>query len=63
MKPYDEIRTERLRTALAERKGKTCCEPCKKGKTCAGTTESAEEAATRKRSFVDRLVGALTRNS
>lgn len=61
MKPYDEIRTDRLRSALAERKTKPCCSCCAKGKPCAGEQTEAEKQE-QDRSFVARLVDRLTGN-
>lgn len=62
MRPYDEIRTAQLRTALEERKKKACCAPCAKGGACAGT-KSPEEKAEEDRTFIDRIVSKLTGKS
>jgi hypothetical protein len=61
MKPYDEIRTDRLRSALAERKPKACCDCCAHGKPCAGEQTEAKKQE-QDRSFVARLVDRLTGN-
>ena len=64
MKPYSEIRTDRLRAALDEHKKKACCSSCAKGGPCEGgkTEAKAEKSAAQDRSFIDRVVSRLTGN-